>query len=156
RAAISWKLSVRLDAANTVTVCAEAQPTKSAATTTARCTAPRFPTGRELRVAAGSVTIIAASRSRVNRRADCCSGRAQPSPALASLYKTDRWRHSRRGRALADRRKDSPPPTSRGAHDATSGLPAITEIDTPAVIIDLDRAEANITKLQTYLDSHGI
>jgi len=57
---------------------------------------------------------------------------------------------------LADRRKDSPPPTSRGAHDATSGLPAITEIDTPAVIIDLDRAEANITKLQTYLDSHGI
>lgn len=29
-------------------------------------------------------------------------------------------------------------------------------IDTPAVVIDLDRVESNITKLQAYLDAHGI
>lgn len=32
----------------------------------------------------------------------------------------------------------------------------IDQIDTPAVIIDLDKLEANIQRLQSYLDSHGI
>lgn len=32
----------------------------------------------------------------------------------------------------------------------------IRDVDTPAVAVDLDRAEANIAKLQDYLDSHGI
>ena len=32
----------------------------------------------------------------------------------------------------------------------------VAEVDTPAVVIDLDRAEANIDKLQAYLDAHGI
>ena len=32
----------------------------------------------------------------------------------------------------------------------------IDQIDTPAVIIDLDKLEANIARLQTYLDEHGI
>jgi len=36
------------------------------------------------------------------------------------------------------------------------GLTAITDVDTPAVIIDLDRVEANIAKLQGYLASHGL
>lgn len=33
--------------------------------------------------------------------------------------------------------------------------PALT-VDTPAVFVDLDRVEANIGKLQEYLDAHGI
>ena len=32
----------------------------------------------------------------------------------------------------------------------------IDQIDTPAVIIDLDKLEANIARLQTYLDEHDI
>lgn len=32
----------------------------------------------------------------------------------------------------------------------------ISDVDTPAVAVDLDRAEANIAKLQAYLDEHGI
>lgn len=32
----------------------------------------------------------------------------------------------------------------------------ISDVDTPAVVVDLDRAEANIAKLQAYLDAHGI
>lgn len=32
----------------------------------------------------------------------------------------------------------------------------ITDVDTPTVVVDLDRAEANIAKLQGYLDKHGI
>lgn len=32
----------------------------------------------------------------------------------------------------------------------------ITELETPCVVIDLDRLEANIVRLQRYLDGHGI
>lgn len=32
----------------------------------------------------------------------------------------------------------------------------IDQLDTPAVIVDLDRLEANIARLQAYLDRHGI
>ncbi len=32
----------------------------------------------------------------------------------------------------------------------------IDQLDTPAVIIDLDKLDANITRLQNYLDEHGI
>lgn len=32
----------------------------------------------------------------------------------------------------------------------------ISELETPAVIVDLDALEANINKLQTYLDTHGL
>jgi D-serine deaminase-like pyridoxal phosphate-dependent protein len=32
----------------------------------------------------------------------------------------------------------------------------VTEVDTPAVVVDVGRAEANIAKLQSYLDQHGI
>ena len=32
----------------------------------------------------------------------------------------------------------------------------ISDLDTPAVVVDLDRAEANIAKLQSYLDEHRI
>lgn len=32
----------------------------------------------------------------------------------------------------------------------------IADLDTPAVVVDLDRAEANIARLQHYLDEHGI
>lgn len=32
----------------------------------------------------------------------------------------------------------------------------LQDVDTPAVAVDLDRVEANIAKLQSYLDSHGI
>ena len=32
----------------------------------------------------------------------------------------------------------------------------LSELDTPAVAVDLGRAEANIAKLQAYLDEHGI
>ena len=31
----------------------------------------------------------------------------------------------------------------------------IVDLDTPAVVIDLDRMEANIARLQRYLDEHG-
>lgn len=32
----------------------------------------------------------------------------------------------------------------------------LTDIDTPAVLIDVDRAEANLQRFQTYADSHGL
>lgn len=32
----------------------------------------------------------------------------------------------------------------------------IDELDTPVVVVDLDRMEANVARLQTYLDDHGI
>jgi len=32
----------------------------------------------------------------------------------------------------------------------------INELETPVPVVDLDRLEANITRLQTYLDDHGI
>ena len=32
----------------------------------------------------------------------------------------------------------------------------IADLDTPAVVVDLDRVEANIARLQRYLDEHGI
>lgn len=32
----------------------------------------------------------------------------------------------------------------------------LLDVDTPAVVVDLDRAEANIAKLQNYLDTHGL
>ena len=32
----------------------------------------------------------------------------------------------------------------------------LSELDTPVPVVDLDRVEGNITKLQTYLDKHGI
>jgi D-serine deaminase-like pyridoxal phosphate-dependent protein len=32
----------------------------------------------------------------------------------------------------------------------------LKEVETPAVVIDLDRVEANISRLQRYLDEHGI
>jgi D-serine deaminase-like pyridoxal phosphate-dependent protein len=32
----------------------------------------------------------------------------------------------------------------------------IADIDTPAVLIDLDRVEANLTRAQTYADAHGL
>jgi D-serine deaminase-like pyridoxal phosphate-dependent protein len=32
----------------------------------------------------------------------------------------------------------------------------VSELETPVAIVDLDRLEANITKLQSYLDEHGI
>ena len=32
----------------------------------------------------------------------------------------------------------------------------ISELDTPVAIVDLDRLEANIARLQSYLDAHGI
>src|SRR5690606_16136630 len=38
----------------------------------------------------------------------------------------------------------------------SAGLTVVTAIDTPAVVIDLDRAEANIAKLQAYLAAHGL
>jgi D-serine deaminase-like pyridoxal phosphate-dependent protein len=33
---------------------------------------------------------------------------------------------------------------------------ALSEIETPAAVIDLDRLETNLTELQSYVDSHGI
>lgn len=44
--------------------------------------------------------------------------------------------------------------TERATTAATTGR--IEEVDTPAVIIDLDRVEHNIGKLQAYCDQHGI
>src|SRR5574341_353856 len=38
----------------------------------------------------------------------------------------------------------------------TATLPAVDLRDTPVVTIDLDIMEANITRLQSYLDTHGI
>ncbi len=35
-------------------------------------------------------------------------------------------------------------------------MPTVQELDTPVVTIDLDVVEANITRLQEYLDGHGI
>ena len=32
----------------------------------------------------------------------------------------------------------------------------LTAIDTPAVLVDLDIAEANIDRFQAYCDSHGL
>ena len=32
----------------------------------------------------------------------------------------------------------------------------ISELDTPAVLIDLDRVEANLQRVQAYADSHGL
>ena len=32
----------------------------------------------------------------------------------------------------------------------------IDQLETPVVIVDLDRLEANITRFQAYLDQHGI
>ncbi len=32
----------------------------------------------------------------------------------------------------------------------------ISDLDTPVAILDLDRMESNITRLQSYLDLHGI
>ena len=32
----------------------------------------------------------------------------------------------------------------------------IDELETPVPVVDLDRLEANITRLQTYLDEHKI
>lgn len=32
----------------------------------------------------------------------------------------------------------------------------ISDLDTPVAIVDLDRLESNITRLQSYLDLHGI
>ena len=32
----------------------------------------------------------------------------------------------------------------------------ISELDTPAVLIDLDRVEANLLRVQAYADSHGL
>ena len=32
----------------------------------------------------------------------------------------------------------------------------INELDTPAVLIDLDRVEANLSRVQAYADSHGL
>jgi len=32
----------------------------------------------------------------------------------------------------------------------------ISDLDTPAIVVDLDRVEANIERLQCYLDEHGI
>ena len=32
----------------------------------------------------------------------------------------------------------------------------ITELDTPAVLIDLDRVEANLQRVQAFADSHGL
>jgi len=56
---------------------------------------------------------------------------------------------------MAEQRSVPVKPSTRDGDDGT-GLPSVTDIDTPAVIIDLDRVEANIEKLQTYLDAHGI
>lgn len=56
---------------------------------------------------------------------------------------------------MAEQRSVPVKPSTRDGDDGT-GLPSVTDIDTPAVIIDLDRVEANIEKLQTYLDTHGI
>lgn len=47
-------------------------------------------------------------------------------------------------------------PAIRGVAPAGDGPLTLREIDTPAVVIDLDRVEANIAKLQGYLDAHGI
>ena len=32
----------------------------------------------------------------------------------------------------------------------------IDELETPVPIVDIDRLEANISRLQAYLDEHGI
>ena len=32
----------------------------------------------------------------------------------------------------------------------------INQLETPVAIVDLDKLEANITKLQHYLDEHGV
>lgn len=42
------------------------------------------------------------------------------------------------------------------AGEESARLTAVTDIDTPAVIVDLDRVEANIAKLQDYLAGHGL
>lgn len=47
-------------------------------------------------------------------------------------------------------------PTLRTAAMGSAGLGRIELVDTPAVIVDLDRVEHNIAKLQAYLDQHGI
>jgi len=35
-------------------------------------------------------------------------------------------------------------------------VPTIDELETPVVVVDLDRVEANIARLQSYLDEHGV
>ena len=35
-------------------------------------------------------------------------------------------------------------------------MTVISELDTPAVLIDVDRVEANLTRVQDYADSHGL
>jgi D-serine deaminase-like pyridoxal phosphate-dependent protein len=57
---------------------------------------------------------------------------------------------------MAEARTPSSDPSSSPAAEDRAGLTAITEVDTPAVIIDLDRVEANIAKLQDYLTSNGL
>ena len=47
-------------------------------------------------------------------------------------------------------------PSHGVATDERAELTQATSIDTPAVIIDLDVAEANIAKLQGYLGAHGL
>ncbi|HET8985146.1 MAG TPA: alanine racemase, partial [Trueperaceae bacterium] len=57
---------------------------------------------------------------------------------------------------MAETRTPTSDPSSSPAAEDRAGLTAITDVDTPAVIIDLDRVEANIAKLQDYLSSKGL
>jgi D-serine deaminase-like pyridoxal phosphate-dependent protein len=57
---------------------------------------------------------------------------------------------------LSEARESTRDPSPSPAAEDRAGLTAITDVDTPAVIIDLDRVEANIAKLQDYLTSKGI
>ena len=43
-----------------------------------------------------------------------------------------------------------------GTVPGQDGATRIEHVDTPAVVIDLDRAERNIAKLQAYCDEHGL
>lgn len=57
---------------------------------------------------------------------------------------------------MADTKSANGSPSPNTAQGDGAGLTLVTEVDTPAVIIDLDRAEANIAKLQDYLAEHGL
>lgn len=57
---------------------------------------------------------------------------------------------------MAEERPTTRHPSTSPAAAERVGLTAISEVDTPSVIIDLDKVEANIAKLQDYLTRHGL
>jgi len=56
---------------------------------------------------------------------------------------------------MAEARTTSTPSVGRTAA-RHGGLGSLADVDTPAVVVDLDVAEANIAKLQGYLARHGL